>query len=121
MHDNYSALPDSKPTMSELLALKYTSQDGQKQVIHIVDKIEAHWDRIGIFLGFDNDDINLYRTKYQPRDQCYATCMLGDWLEKRNVSSEAATKMVVTWRTLIQALKDVREHALASVIENALL
>ncbi len=98
-----------KPKLHQLRLLRV----GGEKVL-IIQKVAVHWVGLALLLKFDYSVIKIIREN-KKHDSCEDACleMLHRWLE-----GEACHQ--VTWRVLIQALKDIELDKFARRIEKLL-
>lgn len=105
-------LPDSKPTIKQLLTLQ--SRSGQN--ISIKTALAADWKEFGYYFDFDQDGsfLNLIETecgKHKPV-ACYCE-MMRKWLAGHG-------EQPPSWRTLVRLLREFEKNTLAQDVEDAL-
>ena len=105
---------DEKPEIHELICYKYVNEHGVEQRLHIIDEICSKWDNLGSMLKFTQSNIeSIMKTSQGDVEKCCKT-MLTQWLEGR-------VEGRITWKALIEALKDVRLRELAGKLEQILI
>ena len=107
---------DFKPDIATLTCFKYKDENGEKKRIFIIDDIGAKWKRVGRMLKFTSADIDNINSSCQSDVESCCEKMLSQWLEGFVAGSSS-----ITWKTLIEALRDARLGQLADDLEQILL
>ena len=88
----------SKPTLKELLCVKYSDDSGDSNELRLIDRIAPVWEKIGVGLNFEYSQLKVYKKDKTDSTDCTMS-MLSDWLEREPV----------TWDNLLQALDTANE------------
>ena len=96
---NFSYTTDTEPTDQELRML-------------VATKV-ADFRDLGTMLGMEYTQIEMLITSEEKKTKSINMEILTTW-------KKSATKMPTTWRTLLQALRDIKEQRLARDITNKL-
>lgn len=101
-------IPDTKPDLATLNCFKYKDSQGVLQRIFITDEIAAKWKRFGLALEFTTSDLNNIESKYGTDVEKCINELLTLWLGR------SSCQQPITWKTLLEALRDVRIEQLAN-------
>ena len=104
-------LPDTKPNRATLNCFKYIDAQGEMQRIFITDEIAAKWKRFGGALKIPDADLANIESTYGTDVEKCSNELLARWL-----SYSSDPKQPTTWRTLLEALRDVRMGQLADTL-----
>ena len=91
---------------------KYHDENGTHN-IYIIDDIAAKWRKIGAILKFTGPELDNIETSNQGVQKCCER-MLIQWLSGHVRGS------TITWRALIEAIRDARLEKLANQLEQRL-
>ena len=100
---------DQKPDLNDLLCMSYTSEDGKTINFRLMDRVTPHWRRLAITLKFSQHEIDVMESKDNP-----VYYFLSEWLREANQENDSRP---VTWRTLIEALRDANVQNEANILE----
>ena len=100
-------LPDTKPDLATLNCFKYKDSQGVLRRIFVTDEIAAKWRRFGLALEFTTSDLNNIESKYGTDVEKCINELLTLWL------GHSSCQQPITWKTLLEALKDARIEQLA--------
>ncbi len=103
----------AKPKPHQLYILK--GSGGKKK--RIMAEVGAKWDELALLLEFDFCVIGLIRENNRGRDAIAERCCQD--LFRRWLDGEACQP--VTWGRLLEAIKDLENHRLATEIEELLM
>ena len=109
-----SCTADSKPQLADLLHMTYTTEDGRRVNLRLMDQLNPHIVRVAIALRFP-DHVVTDIIKHHDDPVYY---LLIEWLQGANRGWDPRP---VTWRTLIAALRDANCHEVATVLEKYLI
>ena len=105
---------DAKPKMATLNCFKYKDTEGKIQRIYIAEKIAAKWKKLGLALDFETSCLNsIQSTCNHDVEQC-CEMMLTQWLDGY------VKQLPITWRTLLEALRDAHMNQLADELTDLL-
>ena len=101
-----------KPTLRELICLKYTNERGEEHKIHIINTVAVRWRTLGPLLNFELSDLdNIRRNNTDVEDCCQE--LLSRWLR-------GAVGGPVTWERLLEAMEDARCGEVAQQVKKVL-
>ena len=109
-----SCTADSKPQLADLQHLTYTTEDGRRVNLRLMDQLRPHIVRVAIALRFP-DHVVTDIIKHHDDPVYY---LLIEWLRGANRGWDPRP---VTWRTLIATLRDANCHEVANVLEKYLI
>ena len=105
---------DTKPEIADLNCFKYKDTKGEIQRFYIMNKIAAQWRKIGIALKFETNCLDsIQSTCNHDVEQCCEK-MLTQWLGGH------VKQLPITWRTLLEALRDARMNQVADELTDLL-
>ena len=114
----FHVLPsDTVPTIATLYCFKYTDTKGDTQIIRIIDKIAIKWRRLGACLKFSTDSLDIIDTDNCGKVEACTERMLSLWIEGHVQEDSQAP---ITWRTLLEALRDANLVQLADNLTHLL-
>ena len=103
-----------KPTLRQLICLRYTDKNGEECKIHIIDSVAARWRRLGSALNISERDLdNIEHDRRNEEDYCQE--LLSQWLRGYVGGGEP-----VTWETLVEAMEDDRCEEVAQRVREVL-
>ena len=103
-----------KPTLRQLICLRYTDKNGEECKIHITDSVTAHWRRLGLALNFELCDLNnIKHNSTDVEDWCQE--LLSQWLQGSVAGGEP-----VTWERLVEAMEDAQCGEVAQRVREVL-
>ena len=105
---------DERPTLDELLILKYTDK-GDKKRIRIIREACHMWKDIATFICHDRNIIRVLEQKYHgdPKE-----CLIQTFVD--NFISKKPKNYSQDWKGLIELLEDVDLETLAQDVKHAL-
>ena len=105
---------DSKPQLADLQFMTYTSSANEGRVqLRLMDQLGPHFVRVAIALKFQQHAITAVEHHNDP-----VYYLLSKWLQGANRESDPRP---VTWRTLIEALREANCHEVADKLEQYLI
>ena len=103
---------DTEPDIATLNCMKYTDMQGETQRGFISEQIAARWTDVGISLHFTSANLNNIESTCRGDVERCCKKMLTLWLEGH---VQDVSQAPVTWKTLLEALKDARFGQLANM------
>ena len=103
------------PTCDQLEQL--TGLHEHSKTVKIIDGVAAKWVEVAIALGFDAPAIDRIKSDHTSDCKAACTCMFHKWLNVEHADIGES----VSWRTLIQGLKDAEFSCLADRIRDILM
>lgn len=111
----FCSTTDKKPKLATLNCFKYKDVEGQEQRFFIMDRIGAKWRRLGLALNFETSCLDsIQSTCNHDVEQCCEK-MLTQWLD-----GHVKQQLPITWKALLEALRDVRLDQLANELTDLL-
>ena len=92
----------------------YTNKEGKVVYFRLMDRIQPKWTKLAIALKFPSHRINTFELKVDP-----VFTLLSEWL--RGSTKDEDPSSVVTWGTLITALRYAGLEEEAEIIEKQFL
>ena len=105
-----------QPTVMQLTCLRLPSMvDGENKRLNIVERTASHYAKLAMHLLCDVncDTIASLEKQFQRDPEIIATTVYKKWIS-------GTGKKPISWRTLIDVLREIRLISLAEEIENAL-
>ena len=102
--------PEEKPELYQLQCMCYTSNEGKLVYFRLMDRIQPKWTKLAIALKFPSHKINTFKLETEP-----VFTLLSEWLKGGNRNEDPSS--VVTWGTLITALRYAGLEEEAEIIE----
>ena len=109
----HACTADDEPQLVDLQHLTYTTEDGRDVDFRLMDQIKPHVVRVAIALRFPQHVITAVERHSDP-----AYHLLSEWLRGANRKSDPRP---VTWRTLIEALRQANCQEEADKLEKYLI
>ena len=109
-----SCTADSIPQLVDLQHLTYTTEDGRRVNLRLMDQLRPHIVHVAIALWLP-DHVATDTIKHHDDPVYY---LLIEWLQGANRELDPRP---VTWRTLIAALRDANCHEVADQLEKYLI
>ena len=88
----------------------YTNNEGKVVYFRLMDRIQPKWTKLAIALKFPSHKINSFKHEIEP-----VFTLLSEWLKGGNKDEDPSS--VVTWGTLITALRYAGLEEEAEIIE----
>ena len=110
----FCSITDTKPEIATLNCFKYKDTNKEMHRYYIMDKIAAKWRRLGIALKFDTNSLDSIETTCNHDVEQCCVKMLTQWLDGY------VKQLPITWRTLLEALRDVHMNQLAGELTELL-
>ena len=99
---------DEKPAIYDLQYMSIAGEDGETR-FRLMERLQVRWKNLAIALKFSLHSIEAIERN---KDSIYK--LLSDWLQGANMEEDTRP---VTWRTLIEALREAKIHDEADTLE----
>ena len=101
-------------SLKSLQLLKWNDENGRPHAFHLVDRVSVEWKKYGIFLGFELNQLDVWKQESLGN---LTTCWLRvmeEWLTKGSTQDYPAT-----WEGLYTLLKDCDHSEVANELEKS--
>ena len=102
--------------MHELQLIKWYKGDQEKH-LKIKASIATHWRQLGTTLGISPAELEGFNQQYMLNQEDCCQAVLLKWMQN---GSQPRDAYAVTWRGLMEALRDTSLREIASDLETAL-